>query len=268
MSGNLTKLALGVGITTAGIVGFAGVASAHDFGLRVTTPTCVDGQKRATVTVSNDFDDSAKVFTAQMSGGFAPIVAHGTFAFTETAPGATTGTGNPMTVRLIWDKDGFTKDHQYQLNWGTQPCEGVPATTAPPTTVPICVPGQHYSPVPPVGCYPDVATTVPQEPPVTNVEVGPTTTIRVCEDGNAPSIPVEDGSLVCPEFGGPPASAVTSSTAMVRAPEVKSGTPAPKVVAQKLPATGGEGTRNAAVGVGVVLVGAALVFATRQRSRN
>jgi hypothetical protein len=172
-----TAAAAVVGLVGGWDLATAPIASAHDFGVEVSKPTCLDGAtaKQATITVTNQFDMDAKAFTAHLSGGFAAIAPHGTYVFTETAPSTQVGISPAQTVRLIWT-DGFTKDHTYQVNWGTAPCPGVPSTTS--TT--ICPPGQHYSNVPPnVGCAGDTPPPPTVDVPATNAPEVTTTTSTV-----------------------------------------------------------------------------------------
>lgn len=218
-----------------------GIADAHDFSLAVGKPACVNGRKVVDVTVTNPWDDSAKVFTAEMSGGFAPIAAHGTFPIHESTVGATVGLGPSTIVRLIWDADGFTKDHSYQINWGSSTCEGVPATTTT-TTIPLCPPGQYHSTAPPAGCYPEV-TTVPTEPPATS--------------------PPEATTV-------PPAAATTPTPTTESAPPVSVTVKkaAATTVPHALPVTGGSDTTILAAGLAALAIAAICLYMARRPSQS
>jgi hypothetical protein len=74
-----------------------------------------------------------------------------------------------------------------------------------------------------------MSTTPTTAPPST-----PPTTTKVCADGQPPSIPVEDGSYVCPEFGAPPDQPTLPAPPTPPAAQVSIGRP----YSGPLPATG------------------------------
>lgn len=130
-----------------------------------------------------------------------------------------------ITLYVTWP-DGFRLDLPSQT--ATRPPGGCqPTTSTPPTTTcEQAVPPKDCNPgtsVPP----PVVSTTPPPAPTTT-----PTTGV-ICEDGNPPSIPVEDGTYVCPEYGAPSApTTVVQTTAPKVTSQVRAQAPA------RLPATG------------------------------
>lgn len=236
MSGNLTKLAVAGAITTAGVIGFAGIASAHTGAGGLTKAECLapgsTGWKVHLDLSATDsqLDPHANItYTGNQVQGVAVPYSHD-FTTQESSFHA--------SAHIYWS-DGFTKD--VDLGTVSRPPECVPpSTSTPPTTT--C-----DQAIPPRG---DCGTFVP--PPPTTVPPIPTTT-RVCVDGNAPSIPVEDGSLVCPEFFPP-----TTQAPVVHQEVVTTAKPI------FLPTTGA--TTNALIflGVGALAIGSAMILVRRR----
>lgn len=232
MSGNLTKLAAAGAIATIGVIGFAGVASAHDSDFTL-TPSCNGATWKvhyASTATNQELNPTAVIQNSNEVLGPVP----GTFQYDflvdldrHTFSATTTWT---------WS-DGFTKTRGPKTV--TQPDCPHPTTTTPAPTTTV----------------PEVTTTAPA--PTTTVPAPTTTVGRICNDGKPPSIPVEDGSLVCPEFGGPPTVPPTTQAPIVHQQVT------PKVA---LPVTGGSGNvLKAGLGAFMGLVGLVLVLVTRRR---
>lgn len=231
--------ALGGLITAGVIVVTAGAASAWTGGVTVGPPTCLTSQggtsavSVAHVTVANHEDTPAMMQTTsdvQMN-----VPAHGTVDFVERTNGQTTH------VRLTW----FGPDGQRLDKWdsdytlpkrSSDACEQPTTTTAPaPTTVPAPT----------------------------------TTTTIVCLDGGPPSVHLEDGSVVCPEYGAPEGTTTTTSTAPPAPAIVRQAPPRAPTVATTAPALPATGKDNpgvkVAAGVLLALLGVGLVLLGRTR---
>jgi hypothetical protein len=168
------------------------------------------------------------VATASMSGGYAPIAAHGTFPIPESVPAFLVGPGHVFTVRVTWEGGAGWADRTYQINWGAKPCEGAGDAPAPSlaATPHECPPGQHYSNVPPVGCEGTVAPPVTVAP-VTNPsdpEPEPTTAAAVVKAED----PVEPAPA--PAHVGPPKPKSTPKA-------IPKAAPKPAAAATLLPVT-------------------------------
>lgn len=232
-------LAGGVIAAVASVGGLAvttGVASAWTGGVTVGQPTCVGQVKRVHVVVANHEPTPAMMQTSDDVQ--ATIAGNGTQDFLETTKGQT------IHVRLTWfAPDGVTRLDKWDTDVtipkaGSEDC--VPPTTEPVTTVP--------------------------EPTTAPATTAPPTTVKLCEDGKPPSIPVEDGSLVCPEFGAPTQQPTTTAApAIVRqAPPRAPQAEAPVTTAGQLPTTGSSSTIVIVAGVGALLVGAILLVTGRR----
>jgi hypothetical protein len=190
----MRRLIIAASVTVAGVVGFGGVASATEASVKM-AQRCESVENRTwsvTVTLVNQWDGST-TFTIDAEENVQPITLTGKTSKT-LAPFITSADSMQLTVTDN-HPDHFT--NPYPSTWNRPAgCGDQPTTTVPPST-----------------------TTVP----------APTTTVKVCEDGLPPRIPVEDGSLVCPEFGAPPDQQPTTTTA---APLVASS-----IVQERVPTT-------------------------------
>jgi hypothetical protein len=232
MSGNLTKLALGVGITTIGIVGFAGVASAHDATVNLTGKHCTDtGAYTGTLTITPTNLELHPVADIENSGHYQVS----TFPYVHQL---VTDSSTTYSVNVTWN-DGFHVGPKVVTL--TMPDGGCgPVQTVPPPTVPTSPP-------------PAQIVTAPPTTPVPTPDVP--TTVKVCTDGQPPSVPVEDGSVVCPEFFPP-------TTAVATAVTVK-----PKMVQPiTLPTTGAPTVPIVGAALALIFAGSTMLFVRKRAS--
>lgn len=237
----LSQLIVGSVIAASAVFALAGAASAHDLNGGSAQKTCVPG----------DGVDVTWSFTSSNAGGFHIVSV--TFdrsvlvsSFTANTVMAKTnevaGTSPSLRATATFD-DGFVTSRTVTTTIPTDLCPPPTTTTVPPTTAPPVT-----------------------EPPTTVPPV--TTTTKVCEDGKPPSIPVEDGSLVCPEFGAPPAPPATTTTAAA----VTGGAAAPTTVQRQfsgqLPATGGEVPALLALAGLILAIGVPSVIVGRRIDRK
>lgn len=246
-------------VGAVGLLAFPQVAGATDASVSYTR-ACINPNQslwQATITFVNQWDGDTTVRLIEADGG-------SNFDASQTLHGkGAMWTPTPFTVSVAQISVQASSNHpqafhnnlpnQIKRPDGCTPA-GIPVTTpAPPTTLP------------PTSGPP---TTVCTDSPVSPVhqpagQPCPTpATVKPCADGQPPSIPVEDGSLVCPEFGAPVNQPTTTAPP---APTVVRQTAPRAPVPAELPHTGTSATPLVVAGVGAAVAGVLAVLITRRR---
>lgn len=190
----MKKLLTGVvatGIVAASVLGISQTADATEASVSQSDHCISNGLWEVDVTLTNKWDGTTNFTILSAEGPLSP-----------TLTGRTS-----QTFAIKTSKDNLvvrvTSNHPEHLTGDTNVPHNRPdgcTVEVPPTYVPppSQAPPTTDLPRQPVNTPPSTETPVIPEPPTV------ATTDKVCENGQPPSIEVEDHTFVCPEFGGPP----------------------------------------------------------------
>jgi LPXTG-motif cell wall-anchored protein len=229
---------------TAGYLAVAeGIATANPVDVSWSQGCVGTYVKKLTVTLHNRWTTPLTVTIANAASPFSPTIPAGaTVSFDVFTIDTTHGAGHTSASVSSTQAD-LHGTLSASLQWADHECgPAVPPAAAPPTTVSVCGPGQHWENNPPPSqCYPDVVvpvtTTAPPAP-----EESTTTTTAATVDATT-TVPAPPQRLAPPK-----------------------AKPAPPT-ASALPPTGSNDGTIVVAGVSALLVGGGLLLVGRRRNR-